>query len=89
MPVIDVVGCIEHEVEVEWEMDNDVRLGVVVESVVVLEMVVVEPVVGIESNGVAQVVVADGCVAVRNRARDTSWLLGKSKTIKICMYENK
>ena len=28
-------------------------------------------------------------VAVRNRARDTSWLLGKSETIKICMYENK
>ena len=52
MPVIDVVGCIEHEVEVEWGMDNDVRLGVVVESVAVLEMVVVEPVVGFESNGV-------------------------------------
>ena len=52
MPEIDVIGCIEHEVEVEWEMDNDVRLGVVVESVAVLEMVVVEPVVGFESNGV-------------------------------------
>ena len=52
MPVIDVVGCIEHEVEVEWAMDSDVRLGVVVESVAVLEMVVVKLVVDIESNGV-------------------------------------
>ena len=52
MPVTDVVGCIEHEVEVEWAMDSDVRLGVVVESVAVLEMVVVKPVVDIESNGV-------------------------------------
>ena len=52
MPVIDVVGCIEHEVEVEWAMDSDVRLGVVVESVALLEMVVVKPVVDIESNGV-------------------------------------
>ena len=52
MPVIDVVGCIEHEVEVEWAMDSDVRLGVVVESVAVLEKVVVKPVVDIESNGV-------------------------------------
>ena len=52
MPVIDVVGCIEHEVEVEWAMDSDVRLGVVVESVALLEMVVVKPVVDIESNGI-------------------------------------
>ena len=52
MPVIDVVGCIVHEVEVEWAMDSDVRLGVVVESVALLEMVVVKPVVDIESNGI-------------------------------------
>ena len=32
-------------------MDSDVRLGVVVELVAVLEMVVVKPVVEIESNG--------------------------------------
>ena len=52
MPGIDVVGCIVHEVEVEWAMGSDVRLGVVVESVALLEMVVVKPVVDIESNGV-------------------------------------
>ena len=67
-------------------MGNGVRLGVAVESVAVLKKVVVKPVVEIESNEVVEVVVVDGCVAAKNRARDTSWLLGRSKTVKICKY---
>ena len=70
-------------------MGSDVRLGVAVEWVVVLKKVVVKPVVEIESNEVVQVVVVDGCVAAKNRARDTSWLLGRSKTVRICMYVRK
>ena len=27
MPVVGVVGCSEHEVEVEWKVDNHVRCG--------------------------------------------------------------
>ena len=33
--------------------------------------------------------VVDGCVAAKNRARDTSWLLGRSKAVKICRYVSK
>ena len=67
-------------------MGSGVRLGVAVESVAVLKKVVVKPVVEIGSNEVVEVVVVDGCVAAKNMARDTSWLLGRSKTVKICGY---
>ena len=85
MPVLDVAACSGHEVEVVWEMDNHVELDDVLELVAVLGMVAVEHVVGMETSVVVWAVVAAVDVVVVNTARDTSWLLGKSNKVDVCM----
>ena len=85
MPVLDVAACSGLEVEVAWEMDNREELDDVVELVAVLGMVVVEHVMGMGTNVVVWVVVAAVDVVVVNTARDTSWLLGKSNKVDVCM----
>ena len=85
MPVLDVAACSGLEVEVVWEMDNREELDDVVELVAVLGMVVVEHVMGMGTNVVVWVVVAAVDVVVVNTARDTSWLLGKSNKVDVCM----
>ena len=66
-------------------MDNREELVDVVELVAVLGMVVVEHVMGTGNNVVVWVVVAAVDVVVVNTARDTSWLLGKSNKVDVCM----
>ena len=66
-------------------MDNREELVDVVELVAVLGMVVVEHVMGMETNVVVWAVVAAVDVVVVNTARDTSWLLGKSNKVDVCM----
>ena len=85
MPVLDVAACSGLEVEVAWEMDNREELDDVVELVAVLGMVVVEHVMGMGTNVVVWAVVAAVDVVVVNTARDTSWLLGKSNKVDVCM----
>ena len=85
MPVLDVAACNGHEVEVVWDMENHVELGDVVELVAVLCMVAVEHVMGMETSVVVWAVVAAVDVLVVNTARDTSWLLGKSNKVDVCV----
>ena len=66
-------------------MDNREELVDVVELVAVSGMVVVEHVMGTGTNVVVWVVVAAVDVVVVNTARDTSWLLGKSNKVHVCM----
>ena len=81
--VLDVAACNGHEVEVVWEMESHVELDDVVELVAVLGMVAVELVMGKETSVVVWAVVAAVDVVVVNTARDTSWLLGRSKKVDI------
>ena len=85
MPVLEVAACSGLEVDVVWEMDNHVELDDVVELVAVLGMAVVEHVMGMETSVVVWAVVAAVDVVVVNTARDTSWLLGKSSKVDVCM----
>ena len=85
MPVLEVAACSGLEVDVVWEMDNHVELDDVVELVAVLGMAVVEHVMGMETSVVVWAVVAAVDVVVVNTARDTSWLLGKSNKVDVCM----
>ena len=73
------------EVVMAWEMGSCEELDGVMELVAVLGMVAVELVVGKGTSVVAWAVVAAVGVVVVNTARDTSWLLGKSNEVDVCV----
>ena len=87
VPVLDVAACSEVEVEVVWEMGSLEEWDDVVELVAMLGMVVVEHVRGMGTNVAVWAVVVAVDVVVMNRARDTSWLLGKANNhqVNVCM----
>ena len=79
------VACNVFVGEMSWDVDRHEVLDDVVEMVEVLDMVAAEFVVDKDTSVVVwAVVVAVGDV-VMNTAKDTSWLLGKSNKVDVCM----
>ena len=85
MCVVDVAAYSVLEVEKSWDVDKREGLNDVMELVAVLGMVAAELVVGKGTSVVVWAVVAAVGVVVVNTARDTSWLLGKSNEVDVCM----
>ena len=85
MCVVDVAAYSVLEVEMSWDVDKREVLDDVMELVAVLGMVAAGLVVDKGTSVVVWAVVAAVGVVVVNTARDTSWLLGKSNEVDVCM----
>ena len=85
MCVADVAAYSVLEVEKSWDVDNREVLDDVMELVAVLGMVAAGLVVDKGTSVVVWAVVAAVGVVVVNTARDTSWLLGKSNEVDVCV----
>ena len=85
MCVVDVAAYSVLEVEMSWDVDKREVLDDVMELVAVLGMGAAELVVGKGTSVVVWAVVGAVGVVVVNTARDTSWLLGKSNEVDVCM----
>ena len=85
MCVVDVAAYSVLEVEMSWDVDKREVLDDVMELVAVLGMGAAELVVGKGTSVVVWAVVAAVGVVVVNTARDTSWLLGKSNEVDVCV----
>ena len=85
MCVVDVAAYSVLEVEMSWDVDKREVLDDVMELVAVLGMVAAGLVVDKGTSVVVWAVVAAVGVVVVNTARDTSWLLGKSNEVDVCV----